>query len=159
MTLPAIIASVLLVGCAAVGAALVVIDIRQHRLPNVLVLPLYPAALVVAVLVSIDDGSPGPLTSAVAAAIVLFVGYYLLHRFGGGMGGGDVKLAGALGLLTGAYGWQVPFAATVLAFLLGGLVALLLVITRRAHRRTRIAFGPFMLTGAAAALAWHLARG
>ena len=44
-------------------------------------------------------------------------------------------------------------------FLLGGLVALLLVITRRAHRRTRIAFGPFMLTGAAAALAWHLARG
>lgn len=145
----AVVVSVLLAGCVVVGAVLIVIDVREHRLPNALVLPLYPMGLAVGILRSLASASPAPVVSALASALVLFTAYLALHRFGGGMGGGDVKLAGAIGLVTGSFGWPVAVAATAFAFVLGGVAAFVLVALRRAHRRTRIAFGPFMVVGAA----------
>lgn len=152
MTPALTIVAVLLAAAVVVSVRLTVIDLREHRLPNRLVGWLYPIGLAAAVGVAVDAGSPWPVTGALAGGLVLFAGYYLLHRRGGGMGGGDVKLAGALGLLTGAWGWQAPILATALAFVAGGVTALALIAARRAHRRSRIAFGPFMLFGAWVAL-------
>jgi len=143
----------LLVIALALSAVLVVVDSRRHRLPNRLVLPLYPIGLAYAATRSLQEGSLAPALGAVVAAVVLFAGYGVLHVAGGGLGGGDVKLAGALGLLTGAHGWEAPVLATALAFLGGGVLALALIAARRADRRTRIAFGPVMLAGAWIALA------
>ncbi len=154
----AIAAAVALTGCLGVGAALVVVDLRAHRLPNRLVLPLYPAGVVIAALRSLDGGSPAPIAAALACALALFGAFYLLYRFGAGLGGGDVKLAGAIGVVTGGYGWAVPLAAVALAFVLGGLAALALIALGRAGATTRIAFGPFLVVGATAAVLGAIAQ-
>jgi leader peptidase (prepilin peptidase) / N-methyltransferase len=67
---------------------------------------------------------------------------------------GDVKLAGILGLYLGWLGWGQLIAGAFLAFLLGSLVGLALMAARRAGLKSRIPFGPFMLLGALAAIAW-----
>lgn len=156
MNLAAAAGGAFLVVALALSAALAVVDSRRHRLPNRLVLPLYPIGLAYAAARSLQEGSAAPLLGGAIAAAVLFAAHGLLYAGGGGLGGGDVKLAGALGLLTGAHGWEAPVLATALAFVGGGAFALALIATRRADRRTRIAFGPFMLAGAWAALAVQL---
>ena len=64
------------------------------------------------------------------------------------MGGGDVKLAVLVGFFLAWHGWGAFGFGAAAAFVLGGAAALVLVAFRRATRRTRIAFGPFMLLGA-----------
>ncbi|GLJ78732.1 prepilin peptidase [Microbacterium imperiale] len=160
MTGPGLAAALLLLApMAVIGVALVVIDLRDHRLPNRLVLPLYPLGIAYAAAVAMAHGSVSPLLGAAASGAVVFGASYLLYRGGGGLGGGDVKLAGALGLVTGAHGWEVPVIATVVAVLSGGLFALTLIALRRADRRTRIPFGPFLVGGAVVAVGSALLGG
>ena len=64
------------------------------------------------------------------------------------MGGGDVKLAAVIGLVLGWHGWQALAVGAASAFVLGALHALALMASRRADGSTRIAFGPWMITGA-----------
>ena len=68
---------------------------------------------------------------------------YLMSR--GGMGLGDVKFAGVLGIWTGFPGIVVNL---YLAFFLGGTVALLLCALHKANRKTRLPFGPCLCAGA-----------
>lgn len=68
---------------------------------------------------------------------------YLMSR--GGMGLGDVKFAGVLGIWTGFPGIVVNL---YLAFFLGGTVALLLCALHKANRKTRFPFGPCLCAGA-----------
>lgn len=153
----ALVASaVLLVAAAGLGIVLAAVDARHHRLPNVLVLPLYPIGAAYATARAGVTSSPLPLVGAALGALALFCGFYLLHR-GGGMGGGDVKLAGALGLFTGAHGWDAVLLGAALAFVAGGLAALGLLLRRRAARTRRIAFGPALIGGALVAVALGLA--
>jgi leader peptidase (prepilin peptidase)/N-methyltransferase len=84
-----------------------------------------------------------PLVAAVGYAGVLF-----LFALGGGMGMGDVKLAAVLGLASPTS--VIAFASPLLAFLLGGVVALVVLVVR--GKGTRIPFGPFLLAGYAGAL-------
>lgn len=63
----------------------------------------------------------------------------------GGMGGGDIKLAGVLGLYLG---WPMLLLALFLAFVSGALVSLFLLATRIKGRRDFIPFGPFLALGA-----------
>jgi leader peptidase (prepilin peptidase) / N-methyltransferase len=64
------------------------------------------------------------------------------------MGGGDVKLAPLLGFYLGWLGWGAVAVGAFAAFLLGGLVGVVLMATRLAKLKTRIPFGPYMLAGA-----------
>ena len=70
-----------------------------------------------------------------------------------GLGFGDVKLLGLLGLVLGWFGWGVLLAGVFLGLLTGGLVSLVLLVTRRAGWRTALPFGPPLLVGAVLALA------
>ncbi len=81
--------------------------------------------------------------------VALFL-FYLIAAlvYPGGMGFGDVKLAGVLGLFLGFLGWGPLVVGAFAAFLLGGLFALVLVALRRAGRKSGIPFGPWMLAGA-----------
>ncbi len=63
----------------------------------------------------------------------------------GGMGGGDVKLFGVIGLALGFQGTLLTF---VLASILGAVIGLFLMIIKKVKRDTPIAFGPFIATAA-----------
>jgi leader peptidase (prepilin peptidase) / N-methyltransferase len=65
-----------------------------------------------------------------------------------GMGRGDRKLAPVLGLCLGYLGWGAVLVGSFLGFVLGGIVGVVLIARRRAGRKTKIPFGPFMILGA-----------
>ena len=138
-----------------VGVALTFIDLDVQRLPDLIVLPSYPIAFVLLLVPTVVSGHWGWLLRAVTAALVLFVVYLVLALVspgGGGLGYGDVKLAGLLGLLLGWLGWGSVILSVVAAFVIGGVIALILLLSGRASRSTHIAFGPSMILGAWVAL-------
>jgi leader peptidase (prepilin peptidase) / N-methyltransferase len=133
----------------AISIALALIDLDVHRLPNAIVLPAYAVGAVLLTASALLAGEPGRLLSAGVGAVGL-AGLYLLLAVvrPGGMGMGDVKLAGVLGLFTGFIGWGALIVGAFGAFVLGGVFSLGLVLARRAGRASRIPFGPWMLAGA-----------
>lgn len=134
---------------AAVGAVLSAIDVKTHRLPNTIVLPSYLVSLILLALACVVGADWSALLRAAIAMAVLFGFYFLLRAIRpGGMGGGDVKLAGLIGIQLGWFGWGSVVVGTLAAFLLGGVFGLGLLLTRRAGRRTAIPFGPWMIAGA-----------
>ena len=141
---------------ACFGAAAVVlagVDLARHRLPDRVI---YPAAAVCAAALLTDaavTGEWGALARAGAAVAVAFglaTGARLVSP--AGLGGGDVKLLGLLGLVLGWAGWGVLMTGVLAGFLVGALGSLLLIVLGRAGWRTRVAFGPPLLVGAYVAL-------
>lgn len=136
-------------------AALTAIDLDVHRLPDALTFRLAPVAVVIAAVASVSTGHWFALLRAVVAGAVLGAAYLLLllvSRGGAGLGLGDVKLALGLGTLLGWFSWSTVLSGTFAGFILGGLWAAGLLITRRATRHSYIAFGPFMIGGTVLAL-------
>jgi leader peptidase (prepilin peptidase) / N-methyltransferase len=125
------------------------IDIDVHRLPNAIVLPSYAVAAVLLFGAAALDSDWGAVVRGLAAMALLLLAYLALRlAYPGGMGLGDVKLAGLLGLYLGWLGWGWVAVGGFAAFLLGGVVGVALLATRRAGRKTRVPFGPAMLAGA-----------
>jgi leader peptidase (prepilin peptidase) / N-methyltransferase len=133
---------------AAISVVLTVIDLDVHRLPNAIVLPSYPVAALLLGLAALEHGRQ-PLQSALLGAAGLYAVYFLLAlAYPAGMGFGDVKLAGVLGAYLGWLGWEAWMIGLVGGFLLGGVTGIALLATGRAGRKTKIAYGPFLLLGA-----------
>jgi len=151
---------------AAISIALTIIDLELKRLPNAITFPSYPIAAALLTLAALAEGEPGRLPRAVICGIALYVLYFLLMIINPrGMGFGDVKLAGILGLYLGWFGWEHAIVGAFLGFLVGGLVGIVLMLIGRAGRKTQIPFGPFMIIGTWLALAfaapvasWYLDR-
>ena len=139
----------------AVGVALALIDLDTKRLPNALVLPSYPVALGLLLIPAAVHGNWSDYVRAVLGMAALYGFYFLLVLvYPAGMGFGDVKLAGVLGIYLGWLGWGELIAGGFLAFLIGGIVGVALMVVQRAGRKTQIPFGPFMLLGAFVAVLW-----
>ncbi len=138
---------------ALVGAVLSFIDIEHHRLPDRLTMPSYLVVAVALLLPAIAYAQWIAYGRAWLGALAMFVGYFLLALiYPAGMGMGDVKLAGVLGLVLGYVGWSYVFVGFFAAFFIGAFVGIGLMIFGRAGRKTAIPFGPFMFAGALAAL-------
>jgi len=133
----------------AAGVALTVIDLDHHRLPNAIVLTLYPVT-VGGLLLAGALGGRWPLVAAgIGAALWLVViGIPWLVSGGRGMGFGDVKLAPVLGVTLGWWALSASVVGLFLAFGLGAVVGIILMIAGRAGRKTALPFGPFLLAGA-----------
>jgi leader peptidase (prepilin peptidase)/N-methyltransferase len=131
---------------AAIAVALAAIDIDVMRLPNKIVLPSYGVVPVLLLPAMIAEHSWSAGLRGLAAAVLLYVLYRALATWG--MGGGDVKLAPVLGLYLGWLGWSSVAVGAFAGFLLGGVAGALLMLVRRAGRKTRVPFGPYMLAGA-----------
>ncbi|SEP70304.1 prepilin peptidase [Microlunatus flavus] len=132
-------------------AVLTVIDLEVHRLPDVLTLPAYPVVALLLTWAAAATGRWDALAVAAACsggAVVVFALLVIFSPGRGGLGEGDVKLAGVLGALLGWFSWRTAAYGLVAGFLVGGLVAVVLLVARRASRRTAIAFGPAMVAGA-----------
>jgi leader peptidase (prepilin peptidase)/N-methyltransferase len=137
-----------------------VIDLEHSLILNKVVYP----AMVVALLLALIPQSwltqetwltqvirPGIASAALGGAVgfVIFLLIALVSR--GGMGWGDVKLAALIGLATG---FPLVFVAIIMAAILGGIVAVVLLATRRRGRREMIPFGPFLAVAAMVTLLW-----
>lgn len=133
---------------AAVLVFLAVIDWKTHRLPNSIVLPLYPV-LGLAVAGGVMTGAIAP-AAALTGVISMGAAFIILWLFAfvtGGLGFGDVKLGGLLGLVCGLEsGYAAALGAVILPMILGGLVALPLMFAGRGKHE--LAFGPYMVAGA-----------
>jgi leader peptidase (prepilin peptidase) / N-methyltransferase len=140
---------------AALGPVLTVIDLRWRRLPSLLTLPAYPAAalLLAAGALAIPGGTRHFLSAlaGMAAAWLFFALLALIHP--AGLGWGDVKLSGVLGLYLGWLGPAAVAAGLLGAFVLAALAGLGLIAAGRATRKSQIPFGPFMLGSAIAVIA------
>jgi leader peptidase (prepilin peptidase)/N-methyltransferase len=138
---------------AAVGLALGVIDLDCKRLPDALTLPSYPVAaalLGIAALAGSDSGDP--LRALIGGAAMYAIYFGLCFAYPAGMGFGDVKLAGVLGLYTAWIGWGAWAVGLFLGFFLGGVFGILAIAVRGGGRKTALPFGPFMLLGVLVAI-------
>jgi leader peptidase (prepilin peptidase)/N-methyltransferase len=141
---------------ATVAVALSWIDIDVHRLPEGLTLPAYPVLVGQLALAAWAGQDWTALARAVVCSLAL-AGVALLlallaARLSSGFGLGDVVLSGLVGLVTGYVAWWRPVLALYAAFLLGGLYALVRVLSGRRSRRDAVPFGPFLAAGALIAL-------
>jgi len=126
---------------AVVTPPLVFTDITERRLPNPLVLPGYPVAIAALLASGLRDGEL-PVAALLAGASYFAV--FLVMAVAGGMGMGDVKLAGLLGLSAGLVGPDPAVATAAAAFLLGGVTA---IASARRGSGAGIPFGPHLLAG------------
>jgi leader peptidase (prepilin peptidase)/N-methyltransferase len=140
----------------AVGAGVVLgsVDLLTHRLPDRVTYPAYvvcaAAFLVDAAVLGSWEGLLRALLAGGSAFAVAAAGRLLSPA---GLGFGDVKLLGLLGLVLGWFGWGVLLAGVFLGLLTGAAVSVVLLVTRRAGWRTAVPFGPPLLAGAVLALA------
>lgn len=137
-----------------VGVALAVVDWRTMLLPTWVIAPSYAVVIVLLLLAAAVDGDAAALLHAVIGWAVAGGLFWLLWLiYPKGMGYGDVRLSGILGLALGYLGWSPLLVGLYGAFLIGGLGGLVLARLRLVHRK-RFPFGPFMLIGAVVGVAF-----
>ena len=126
-----------------------VIDAQTRKIPNRLTYPLTPALAGVLVAAAAADGDPGRALRVLAAGLAGFAILLLMALLSPrAMGMGDVKLAGFIGMGLGYLSWWHVLFGLFAAFLLGGVVGLLLLATRIRSRRDLVPFGPYLAAGA-----------
>ncbi|GBE21369.1 type 4 prepilin-like proteins leader peptide-processing enzyme [bacterium BMS3Bbin01] len=149
---------------AAVTIVLVLTDLDHHRIPNRILYPSTVLGLLLLVGAAFADRAaenlPRALAGGVAYLVLLFI-IALVAR--GGFGMGDVKLAFFLGLFLAYASWGTLVVGIFLAFFVGGLGAIVLLVTHIRGRKDPIAFGPALIAGAWIAiplgqslLSWYL---
>ncbi len=138
---------------AAVGLALALIDLDCKRLPDALTLPSYPVAVVLLGAAALLGSDSGSFPKAALGGIAMFAVYFALaFAYPAGMGFGDVKLSGVLGMYTAWLGWGAWAVGLFLGFFLGGVFGIALIAVKKGGRKTAVPFGPFMLLGVLVAI-------
>ena len=143
--------AILLAPFCGMLVALSVIDIQVKRLPNRLV---YPSVLIAAPYIVVADLAGGHLDAIRAGIGFLAYGVGLLIVAliaPKGMGMGDVKLAGLIGLVLGSIGLGLVAVAAGVGILLGGVGAIVALLSG-AGRKAKVPYGPFMAGGALVAV-------
>lgn len=120
-------------------------DLQTGLIPNRLT---YPGIIIGLALAWFTIGLKSALIGSLGFAVLFFI---IAVASKGGMGGGDIKLAGVIGAFLG---WQGALVVFVLASLLGGLAAGYLLVRGKAQRKTAIRFGPYLALGAFITLIW-----
>lgn len=133
------------------GLGLIVLlsyDAKWFLLPNRIMFPVIGIAAVSALIHIVTSPSPfETLLSTAWACVVLSGLYFILYILSKGewIGFGDIKLGLALGLLLAD--WKLALLALFLANLIGTLVALPALLSRKIGRNSRIPFGPLLVLG------------
>jgi leader peptidase (prepilin peptidase)/N-methyltransferase len=139
---------------APVGVALSVVDWRTRLLPTKVIAPSYLVVVVLAVLAALPGQDWDDLRRAGLGWLVsggTFLLMWLIYPRG--MGYGDVRLSGVLGIALGYLGWGPLLVGIYAGFLVGGLGGGLLSVLRVVERRS-YPFGPFMFVGAVIGVVW-----
>lgn len=144
---------VVAISCACLAA----MDFDVHRLPDRLMWPSMGLMLLGLGTAGVIAAAWGDIVRVVVAGLACSLGYLALAllslaRGSLAVGLGDVKLAGLLGMGLGWFGWQSVLIGMYAGFLVGGLFAVFLLVTRRTDRHGHLAYGPPMMVGALLAL-------
>lgn len=129
--------------------SLLLYDLKWMMLPDRMVYPLSGLAAVFAILASFSHAAPlQSLIARLSSTAVLFGLFYLLFQLSSGrwIGGGDVKLAPALGLIAGD-----PFRTVMLLFIasyLGTAISIPLLLKAKNKKQLKLPFGPLLITAA-----------
>ncbi|MFC4078389.1 prepilin peptidase [Salinithrix halophila] len=126
-------------------SAALLTDLWCRLIPDRLTIPAF---FLFFLLRLVDGKAASSLIGAFLCGGVLVLAAYLS---GGGMGGGDVKLATAAGA---ALGWPVAVVGLALAIMLGGVVSTVLLLVGKVGRKTALPFAPFLLAGFLSAFLW-----
>lgn len=151
-------ADVALLAYVVLGLALVAIaavDLERQIIPNRIVYPTLGLMVPLLVIASAADDKWGALADAAIGGAGAFAAFFAVHvAVPRGMGFGDVRLAGVVGVATGWLGFGPLFVAFLASFVLGAAVGLVAMAVSGAGRKTRIPFGPFLAAGAVVAVLW-----
>lgn len=136
---------------AILGIQLARIDISLHLLPNELVQVLLFGGFILLLVSTFAGDTWGDIVRASVGAATLFVIYLILALTSpGGIGMGDVKLAGPMGLYLGYLGWTHLVYGGLLGFIIGGIASAVLLKWNRGSKPKEVAFGPSMLAATVA---------
>lgn len=138
-----------------VGVALAWVDWRLRLLPTALIRPSYLVVGVFVVVAALAAGEPRRLMGAVIGLVVLRGLYWLLWRFTPGMGFGDVRLSGVIGLALGYLGLPALLVGGYAGFVLGVVLWVPMRLLRLTTDRS-FPFGPFMLLGVVVGVVWQV---
>lgn len=153
-----------LVYCS-VFIVLSMIDLDHQLILNIIVYPMVVIALGVSIVIPPSQllASSGEVTflpsflpqagivqAAIGLGIGLIVFTLIIILSRGGMGWGDAKLAGLIGAITG---YLIPLAI-FLAIIIGGVLAIILLVFKLKKRKEGIPFGPFLALGALITILW-----
>ncbi len=130
-------------------------DVRTRRIPTGIVNPATAVGVVALAATAWRTDAAARLGAAAATAAAAYVAFAVLHALNpGGLGYGDVRLSGLLGLFLGWLGPTAMLAGTLLGTGGAALVALA-VLVRGRDRRATLPFGPFLAGGAATVALLH----
>jgi leader peptidase (prepilin peptidase)/N-methyltransferase len=137
-----------LVPLVPVSVALAVVDWRTRLLPTRVIAPTYVAVIVLVLVCWLVTRDTDDLVRAGYGWLIAGGLYFVLwFAYPRGMGYGDVRLSGVLGIALGYLGWPELVVGIYGGFLLGGLLGGTLALLRRVDRKG-YPYGPFMLLGA-----------
>ena len=122
-------------------------DLLYMEVPDQILLP----AIVIAGLGLFYPGMMiGPKEALIGAGgLALFFLLQILISGGKWLGGGDLRIGIFMGLILG---WKLVLLATFLAYLLGSIISIGLLIFGKVTRKTMVPFGPFLVLGTFIAL-------
>lgn len=129
--------------------ALVGLDVLERRLPDALTLGSYPIVAVLVALDAVIKGTGRPVLGA-AIGLLLVGGFYLTVALAaprGGLGAGDVKLAGMVGMVTGSHRLSDAIIAMIIGLAIAAVIGAAVIAWFR-DTRIQIAMGPAIVSGA-----------
>jgi leader peptidase (prepilin peptidase)/N-methyltransferase len=151
-------ADVVLAAYAVFGLSMVAIsavDLERWIIPNHIIYPTLGLLLPLFVIASAVDHQWGSLGRAAIGGAAAFAGFFFLHvAVPKGMGFGDVRLAGVIGLATGWLGLGHAFVGFFAGFVLGAVIGIAVIVVTGGDRKTKIPFGPFLAAGAVFSIVW-----
>ena len=132
-----------------------VYDLKHYIIPDKVIYP----AIAIAIGFNLFNNIQYPISNILSAfnfliPAILAGGFFyaiIVITKGKGMGGGDVKLAFLMGLILG---WPVIIFSVFLAFILGSIVGIYLILTGKKKMKSMVPFGPFLIFGTFAGLFW-----
>jgi leader peptidase (prepilin peptidase) / N-methyltransferase len=147
---PVLGASACLVAC---GVPMAFIDMRLHRLPDLLTAPAFAGVMLCLVFAAATTDRWPSLGRAALGGAAL-AGAYLAAALirPGHIGLGDSKAAASAGTLMAWFSWQTLLAGTFVALALAAAYGVVLLAERRATLHTRIAYGPALIGGSVIAV-------
>lgn len=135
--------------------AISMIDLEHYIVPNRIIYPTLFASVPLLVGAAAGAGDWTALRRAVLGGLVAFVVFFLIHFISPrGMGFGDVRLAGVIGVYLGWLGYHHLFVGLFLSMVLGSVVGLILIAAGLRNRKQAVPFAPFMAAGAVMAVLW-----
>ena len=137
---------------ALAGTVIAVYDIVRRKVPNWMVGPsTFIVGLLLLVASTVDHRWGSMFRGCLAATVLVLAFATFAVAFRHGLGFGDVKLAGLIGLVTGYLSWRVVLLGSLFALAGAAVFASCLVVAGRTRYAT-MPFAPFLILGAVIAI-------